>query len=295
MKTYLDCLPCLGKNAVDLARRLTDDPKTQREIVTASLSYLSGCDDKMSPPFHAQSIHDIARSCAKTALDPYLDEKRRSTRLAEDVLAELKKTPSCYNPDDFESRLRLAIAGNILDFGIYANLDLRDVMPTVMQAFTKAIDPNAIRELHECMDHASRILYLLDNCGEAVFDREFIAPYRHKTILGLRGGPVFNDVTRDDLTDSGLDGFACGVIDTGQNCPGVILQSATEEFKREFSRSDLVIAKGQGNFETLHDAPHNALAFLFMTKCPVICKLLKANQNSLQVIVRRSPAPTPAH
>ena len=290
MNACLECLPCLGKNAVDIARRISGAPDVQRKIVSQSLRLLADCDCTMSPPYYAGAIHRIAKQTAsQTGADPYLDEKRRSTRLAEELLAELRRTP-CYDPEDFESRLRLAIAGNILDFGIYADLDLKTVMPIVRQAFTRELDSGAIRDIQSRMEAARRILYLLDNCGEAVFDREFIAPYRAKTILGVRGEPVFNDVTRSDLAESGLEPFAAGVVDSGSDIPGTIIPLVGEPFRQAFQEADLVIAKGQGNFETLCDTPHRAIAFLFMAKCPVVCRLLDAGPNSLQVILRRSDA-----
>ncbi|MBP5641068.1 MAG: DUF89 family protein [Victivallales bacterium] len=283
MKASMECLPCLGKNAVDVACRITSDDTARRKIISQSLHLLADCDCSMPPPFYAAAIHRIAKeTTGQAGADPYLEEKRRSTRLAEELLKELKKN-SCYNPNDFESRLRLAVAGNILDFGIYADLDIQSALQTVLQAFTKDIDLKAMRTLKERMESAKHILYILDNCGEAVFDREFIAPYRSKTTIGVRGFPVFNDVTKSDLADSGLEAFAATIVENASDIPGTIIELAGDQFRREFVDADLVIAKGQGNFETLSDTPHSAIAFLFMAKCPVVCKLLHAEQNSLQL------------
>ncbi len=290
MNATLDCLPCLGKNAVDVARRITNDASQRDAIVSRALHLLAECDRTMPPPFYAAAIHRIAKETSGQAdADPYLEEKRRSNQLAEKLLTELKKS-NHYAPNDFESRMRLAIAGNILDFGIFADLDIQAALQTVIQAFTKDIDRAAIAELQERMESANRILYILDNCGEAVFDREFIAPYRAKTTIGVRGFPVFNDVTKSDLADSRLDAFAADVVENASDIPGTIIDLAGKPFQRAFHDADLVISKGQGNFETLCDTPHPAIAFLFMAKCPVVCKLLDSPMNSLQLRITHHTA-----
>ncbi|MBO4632422.1 MAG: DUF89 family protein, partial [Lentisphaeria bacterium] len=112
MKTCLECLPCLGKNAVDAAKRSTADPAVRKQIVAESLRLLAENDFQMPPPYTARKILDIAVRHTR-ANDIYLEEKKRSNALAEKLLSSLSEIPE-YDSDDFESRLRLAIAGNIL-------------------------------------------------------------------------------------------------------------------------------------------------------------------------------------
>ena len=198
------------------------------------------------------------------------------------VLSSLEKIPE-YDPADFESRLRLAIAGNILDFGIFNDLDIERALQTVRNVFSQVLDREAVKRIQARMDSAERILYVLDNCGEAVFDRVFMEPYRHKITLAVRGRAVFNDVLESDLADSGLAGFTRGVIATGQDrAPGVILSQCSEEFRRVFADSDLIIAKGQGNFETMNEYSE-PIAFLFLAKCSVVIREIQAEPNSIQV------------
>ncbi len=281
MKTCLECLPCLGKNAVDAAKRSTDDLGIQRNIVAESLKLLSTNDLQSPPPYTARQILDIA-SRHTGAVDLYLKEKRSSNRLAERLLQELHEIPE-YNPQCFESRLRLAIAGNILDFGIFADLDIEKALQVVKTAFTKPLDQTAAKRLEAKMSSAKRILYILDNCGEAVFDRVFMEPFREKIILGVRGREVFNDVTVKDLEDCGLSGFTAGVVDNGpKGIPGIMLNEVSNEFKTAFEAADLIIAKGQGNFESMNDYP-NPIAFLFLAKCPVVIREIQAELNSIQV------------
>ena len=281
MNACIECLPCLGKNAVDAAKRSTADSALRHRIVSEALSLLADNRLDQPPPCTARKILDLALS--RTGIgEIYPEDKRKSNRLAEQLVLELPSIPE-YDGESFESRLRLAVAGNILDFGIFAELDICRALEVVRSAFSKPLDLAAVRRLKEKIDSAERILYVLDNCGEAVFDRVFMEPFRHKVTLAVRGRPAFNDVTAADLADCGLDGFTAGWISNGPSgIPGVILEDSSDEFRRCFAEADLIIAKGQGNFECLNTcaAP---IAFLFLAKCPVVTRLLGAEMNSMQV------------
>lgn len=286
MKTCLECLPCLARTAVEAAKRSTADTAIRETIVSEALRFLSNTDFCVPPPLLAGKVLDIAlRHTGKE--DIYLEEKRRSGHLAEKLLSSLDGVPE-YDPEKFESRLRLAIAGNILDFGVFSDLNIERALQTVKSVFAKPLDHEAVKRLHAGMESAERILYILDNCGEAVFDRVFMGPYRHKITLAVRGRAAFNDVLKSDLADSGLKDFTRGVITTGSDgIPGVILSECGEDFRRVFAESDLIIAKGQGNFETLNEyaAP---IAFLFLAKCPVVIREIHAEPNSIQIRMRNS-------
>ena len=119
--------------------------------------------------------------------------------------------------------------------------------------------------------------------GEAVFDRIFIEPYKHKTIIGFRGGNVLNDVAENDLEDCGLSGFAKETISNGSpTIPGTMIEETSPEFQKIFQSADLIVAKGQGNFETLNESDR-PIAFLFLSKCPVVAGLLKTGIKETQI------------
>ena len=279
MNTCLECLPCLGKNAVDAAKRSTSDTLLQKMILAESFRLFAGNDYRMPPPYTARKILDIALSCTGKT-DIYAEEKHRSNVLAEKVIAELTEVPE-YRADDFVSRLRLAAAGNILDFGIFPDLDVPLAMKAVKTALALPISEESAELLHRKMESARHIFYLLDNCGEAVFDGVFMESYREKITLGVRGRAAFNDVTADDLADCGLAGWNY-VTNGPAGIPGTILSDCPDDFRREFERSDLIIAKGQGNFETMNDYQY-PMAFLFLAKCPVVVRAIGAEMNSIQI------------
>jgi len=281
INTCLECLPCLGRNAVEAARRSTGDPAVRKAIVSESLHLLAESDLRVPPPCLARKILDLA--LRRTGCEElYGEEKRKSNHLAEELLKELPGIPE-YDPADFESRLRLAIAGNILDFGIFADLDIRLAVQEVKSALTKELDREAVVRVRERMEKAEKILYILDNCGEAVFDRVFMEPYREKITIGVRGRAAFNDVLAGDLAGCGLENFARGVVTNGAaGIPGTVLSECGEEFRRAYREADLIIAKGQGNFETMNENAE-PIAFLFLAKCPVVIREIGAEANSIQV------------
>ena len=123
---------------------------------------------------------------------------------------------------------------------------------------------------------------------EAVFDRLLMEPYRDKLTLAVRGKPAFNDMTRAELAESGYPGgFAAGgVVSNDDGVPGVVDETCGEKFRKAFSSADLVVAKGQANFETMNERTDKRIAFLFLAKCPVVCRAVGAEPKTIQIIFR---------
>ena len=281
MNACIDCIPCLAKNAVDMAKRSTQDPEIRKKIVQECAQMLGTHPIDFPPPHFLSKILEITEKYTGKA-DLFREEKRRSNQMAEQMVQNLASVPE-YDPESFESRIRMAVTGNIIDFGIYHDLNLNQAIQLIRDSFTRKIDLEAVRRVKEKMDSAKTILYLLDNCGEAVFDRVFMEPYREKIILGVRGGNILNDVTENDLAECGLAGFTKGVISNGvSSVPGTILERTSKEFQDAVQSADLIISKGLGNYETLNETT-KPVAFLFLSKCQVVAKLLNSQINEIQI------------
>ena len=311
MKACLDCLPCLARNAIELARRSArGDAALEGRIAAEGMRILGAAAEAgypLPPPCYARQLIDNVLAMSGGAVpDPWAEEKKTSTELALKLMARLDEIPgwardavavNCDPPvtaggtqfiaSEFEKRLRLAIAGNILDFSIYADLDIAAAMETMATAFTKPVDTVAVAELKRRMDEAKSILWIFDNCGEAVFDRLLMEPYREKITLAVRGKPAFNDLTRAELAESGYpDGYAAGgVVSNDDGVPGVVDATCGTAFRAAFSRADLIIAKGQANFETMSARTDKPIAFLFLAKCPVVCREVGAQPQTIQVVL----------
>ena len=140
------------------------------------------------------------------------------------------------------------------------------------------------------MDEARSILWIFDNCGEAVFDRLLMEPYREKLTLAVRGKPAFNDLTRAELRESGYaEGFAAGgVVANADGVPGVVDATCGAAYRAAFAAADLIVAKGQANFETMNERTDKPIVFLFLAKCPVVCRAVGAEPKTIQIILHNN-------
>ena len=261
-------------------RAVTDDPRKQEMILRGVLHLTSQMDLKDSPPSMGKRIHSLIREASRNS-DPYLAIKERCNRFAHDLMPWARRTIESAS-DPFECAVRLAIAGNILDFGVQRVFDEESARKIIEGVLHAPIDLDAIRQLHSEVAEAKKILYLGDNAGEIFFDRLLIEQLPcERVTFAVRGAPILNDVTRADAVTCGLTEMV-NVIDSGSDAPGTILEDCSVEFRAHFTAADRVIAKGQGNYETLsdEDAP---IWFLLKAKCPVIAQDLRCENGALIV------------
>jgi hypothetical protein len=286
MKTNLDCIPCFMQQALAAARMATDDEAVHEEVLRHVAERVSRMDMGLSPPVMAQMIHRLIRELTGEA-DPYLEAKRWSNRLANDlvpeILARLHETPETAR---LEMAVRAAIAGNIIDFGVHSDLHDDAVRSSVDTAFTAPLS-GSIEAFAEEIGTARSILYIADNAGEIVFDRVLIEQLGPERVtLAVRGRPVLNDALRADAEAAGLTSLV-EIIENGSDAPGTVLDDCSETFRSRFLGADVVLAKGQGNYETLSNAPRAAW-FVLMAKCHVIARHIGCEPGSF--IVERKPA-----
>lgn len=276
MITTLDCVPCLLRQALEAARNSTDDHQIHERVVREVLTTLSTSDLQMSPPAVGAGIHRRLRELTGVD-DPYRADKDRFNRLALELLPALRRRVQ-REDDPFAAALKMSIAGNVIDLGANSSVTENDARYAVEQAVLEPVVGD-IEKLRRDIAAARRILYLADNAGEIVFDRLFIEQLpRERITLVVRGRPVLNDVTRVDAQVAGLDDLVT-VIDNGSDAPATILDQCSDELREHFAAADLVIAKGQGNFESLSEAPGD-IAFLFRAKCPAIAQAVGRPQGS---------------
>ncbi len=136
-------------------------------------------------------------------------------------------------------------------------------------------------DLRDKINGSEKILYLGDNAGEIVFDKLFIETMQHPDVtFVVRGKPVINDVTFEDVRQTRIDNV-CKVISNGYDAPSTLLEFCSEEFLDKFNTADLVISKGQGNFEGLMYTTHPNVFFLLMAKCEPMAELLGVNKGEM--------------
>ena len=284
MKIDFKCYACVFKLILELAEKLGSDTEHKKALANEMLEHLTlVASQGGSPPellnFLWNELHLREAGCA----DPMAEIKQNSTRLALQLLPQLQEIVRS-SKDPFNTAVCLATAGNIIDYGINRDLDLAAVEQSIVSVLKQPYDKNAAAELKKRMDEADSIFYMLDNCGEAVIDRLLMEPYKEKLTVGVRGKPVLNDVTPADALESGID-FA-PVIGTGDATAGVSFTRSDKAFLEKLHSADLVIAKGQGNFESMEHIFKRPVFYLFRAKCEVICELLQVPVNSIQIIPR---------
>ena len=284
MKTSLDCIPCILRQSLDAARMVSKDPSVHENILREVLGWAGEMDLSQSPPAMAQRIHRRLREIAGVD-DPYRETKDRQNFIALEMLPSLRsKIESASDP--LLLAARLAIAGNVIDMGVNGNLTEADMLQAVNRALTEPLVGD-YDEFRTAIAKAQSILYLADNAGEIAFDRLLIEKLLPERVtLVVRGAPVINDATLADAQAVGLDKIV-EIIDNGSDAPGTILRDCSQEFQRRYSDADLIIAKGQGNFETLSNEPEN-IFFLFKVKCPLVSELVHQPIGTQMLLQSRS-------
>ena len=279
METTLDCMPCFVRQALGAVRMVTDDIDDTGRMLREILLEMSQMSTHQSPVVMAQRIHRLVRQLAGD-VDPYRDVKDRCNLMALGLYPRVEEMVR-GSSEPLEMALRIAIAGNAIDFGPYQHIDKKHVDEAITHALKSPLKGD-LAGFTDAISRARSILYLTDNAGEIVFDRlliEQLGPER--VTVGVRGMPVLNDATMADAEAAGLIGLV-EVIDNGSDAPGTLLDDCSEEFRRRFDEADMVIAKGQGNYESLNDAGREVFLVL-KAKCPVIAAQIGCPVSSLVV------------
>jgi uncharacterized protein with ATP-grasp and redox domains len=173
--------------------------------------------------------------------------------------------------DPFNTAIRLAIAGNVIDFGSQHQLDIMESIERVIDA-TLAIDDS--NQLRQDLEQADSLLYIGDNCGEIILDKLLLTTLNvPQKYFVVRDSPILNDATHEDAIFTGIDKVAA-VLTTGDNSPGAVWEYTSEQFKSAFVNADVIISKGQGNLEGLLHVGHQSIYFLLVTKCDIVAEKL---------------------
>ncbi|NOY76892.1 MAG: DUF89 family protein [Calditrichaeota bacterium] len=280
MNLSLDCIPCIVNSFLRLLKSGILPDSENEPAMRSLLDFLAKADYHQSPPALGREMHRMIRNVLKNP-DPYKEIKETTNQMMLNLYEDFKHQVERAD-DPFDMAMRLAIAGNVIDFGPQHQLDVMDTIHRVVQA-ELAIDDSP--RLRRDLQKASTVLYVGDNCGEIVLDKLFIETIHHPNILfAVRGRPVLNDATLEDAKRVGLDRLA-RIITTGDDAPGAVWETASAEFKNEFLNADVVISKGQGNLEGLIDAPR-PVYFLLVIKCNLVAGRVGARTGDF--VVKRS-------
>jgi len=256
MNTYLECVPCFLRQSLEAARNATGDTRINEQIMRDVLRMTAELDLDRPPPFLGQAIHRRLRELTGVT-DPYRAAKRRFNQLAVEALPELAELVR-HAQDPLLAATRCAVAANAIDMGVASAITDAEVRAALSGLRSEPVHGNWEGFL-EAAARATDILYLADNAGEIAVDRLVIeALGADRVTVAVRGAPVLNDATIVDAEQVGMNELV-RVIENGSDAPGTILDDCSSIFRKRFDRADLIIAKGQGNFETLSGTGNNIL------------------------------------
>jgi len=268
MRTYLDCYPCFIRQALEAARWIGADEAAQKLLLDRVLKLLGKVELSSTPPQIGDRVHRLVRESLGDG-DPYRSFKQDATREALDLYPRMEAL-AAEAADPLEAAVRLSIAGNIIDAGFSHRYDL---WGTVERVMSQPFAVEHLAALRGALAGARSALYLADNAGETVFDRPLIQRLGLPVIYAVKGGPVLNDATMEDARAAGLEA-GVRLLSTGSDAPGTILERCSQEFREVYGRSELVIAKGQANYETLSEEGPRVF-FLLQAKCPIVARDLE--------------------
>lgn len=278
MRTFLDCFACFMDHGLGIARHTGLNETQQREVLNRVAEMLPGFPSDASPPQMSLQINRMIRQITGEP-DPFAAEKQQSNRMALQAAPEVRRLIA-RSPQPLRTALEFAIAGNSIDLGVSTDLDLTKTMQQLVddeESRIGAEDPEnfALPELKADLAKAQSLLFIADNAGEIVFDMLLIEQLLEafpqlKMTVAVRHRPIINDATLEDAEAIGLIGRV-PVISSGSEAPGTLLSMCSAEFMGLFDSADVVISKGQGNYETLSEV-ERGMYFLFKTKCRVIAR-----------------------
>ena len=265
MRTYQECLVCFENQAKEAARIAGARDDIRARIVEEVDKYLPGICMDLTPPQIAKMVYGIVEEHTGHS-NVYEEIKKKSNKVALALYPKVK-TLVRESKDPLMTAVRMAVAGNVIDYGISHSFDIDTEIEDCIKKDFFIFDYDKFKKE---VESAKNILYILDNAGEIVFDKILIEEMPPKVVCAVRDKPIINDVTMQDARDVGLD-MITKVISSGSDIPGTVIEECTDEFKEYFDKADLVISKGQGNFETLSDQKR-PIFFIFKAKCPVVAR-----------------------
>ena len=271
MQTSLDCLVCFMRQARATGKLATDDPVAQRRLIDEAGRFLATVDPERSPPENAVALYAIFSRILQVD-DPFARVKKESNEFALSLKDEMEKRIFAA-ADPLLAAIRVAIGGNIIDYGAQHIFDAEKTMNNCLDREFVLNDYPALLQAINRAGKGSDLLYLCDNCGEIVFDGLLIQQLLQRgcrVTVAVREHSIINDATLEDARSCGLD-RVCPVITNGTGCPGTPLADCSEEFRRHFTTADIIISKGMGNYETLSEQ-QGPIFFLFTVKCSEVAR-----------------------
>lgn len=267
-----ECISCVIKQ--QLEKCPTDaSEEIRRAYMQKVLKVLAEAPKTTSAPVVVREINRIQREMFGFAQN-FGEKKRYYNQVMLEKEADIQKRLE-QSTDALKLAIQYAMTGNYIDFGTVNNVDEGQLTQMLEAAADNHIEDKEYKALQMDLSKAGRVLFITDNCGEIVLDKLLIKQIKKKypqvdiTVM-VRGGEVLNDATRVDAECVGLTELA-NVIDNGNDIAGTCLEALSEEALTALDNADVILAKGQANFETLRKCGRN-IYYIFMCKCDLFAR-----------------------
>jgi len=280
MRMRPDCIPCFQRQTVQALRFSSLDDLSIERALREVMKHLLSISWDRTPPEIDYKVQRIIREAAGG--DPYAEMKRRSNEKALSLYPSCKKMVE--NSDDpIRTAVKMAIAGNIVDFGALSSYDLEGTLNKVLSSELAVDHYDLFRKM---LDRSTSVLYFADNAGEIVFDKllvETLLRFRDmKITFVVKGGPFINDATLEDAEQVKLDGVELRTVSNGE--PGTGPDRGSEEVLRWIREHDIVISKGQGNYEVFDEI--KGMFHMLIVKCQVVAESLNLSIGDAVLLYR---------
>jgi len=277
MRTYLDCIPCFYRQALDAARIAGVDELIQKKIIDELSQLIPNFTLETTPLEMGRAIYSLVGKISGVK-DPFKEIKENSNKFALKLYPKLKQEIN-ISEDRLLATVKLSIIGNIIDYGAKNSLNVVEEIDHLFQGNFTINNENSsttfkYNQFKESLNKINTIIYLADNAGEVVFDRllieELVEELGKQVIYVVRGKPIINDALIEDAIFCGINKVA-KITSSGSDAPGTIMKYCSSEFIELYQNAELIISKGQGNYEALSEED-KLIFFLFKVKCSVIAE-----------------------
>ena len=281
MKISYECGPCFLRQAREALDLSTDDEALKMEVIGDIFKYLS---ENFAQDTNSNSTGSAMHAIIKQKTgcdDPYYAEKIESNRLALKYLDDVKKILD--DDDSLENYVKITIIGNILDFGAFTLDD--DIESVIKTSLKKDLAVKDIDEFENSLKTQDKVLYLVDNTGEIVFDKLLlgkIKEYGLEITIAVKSAPILNDACMKEALDAGLDEFG-EIVEIGAGTVGYVDSEISDEFREIFNSHEFIISKGMGNYEGLTeiDLSDKDIYFMLCAKCNTISRDIGVNLHDM--------------
>jgi uncharacterized protein with ATP-grasp and redox domains len=280
VKAHPECVPCVLAQVLRASRRVTDDEAQLLAVLSRAMELLH---DRLNSGTPADLSTTALRAVSKYfgVSDFYADERRRTNQIMLALEPELRKLIE-YASDPLRTALKIAAAANMIDFGITDDID---VSASLEKAMTLTFAVDHTDRLVEDLARSKKLLYLADNAGEIVADKLVLETIGHANAwVAVRNSPMLNDATVAEAEEVGL-GAVATVISNGSDRLGTVLEDCSPRLRRCFHEADVIISKGQANYESLEHVEANVY-FILTAKCELVARQLGVRLGDA-VIARR--------